>query len=322
MQSPATLAATGLLVAAAAMPLPAHASTRCRPSQEAGWVADVEHLSGGSSSATPGRSSPHGLVPLGIGDGLCALERVENPVGSRRRIILRLAGGDVRALNPGEFLVVPAPRATAGVGRLLDYLMGGRLGGPARVVRAAPRGDACPYRPERLPPVAFVTEGSGTLRVSWPCDQNAAAPWSISLRSLQSDRVSDNGVMRFNFAGIDPSGCTPACLFAVFDARGRPVYRLRIEMRPSQRIPLTSDMRRLPDGPVRQVAIGASLVAQAGRQWRLQGFSLLYNNGCAVPAAGLAAARFYGTPADSPEETCGLSVVAPPAAVTRVAPSG
>lgn len=278
------------------------ARSRCRPSEEAGWLLSIEASTGGRPAAEPFIRSARGRLSVAEGDRLCALEQLVNPPDSRRTIWYRFAGGEKKFLRAGNQVLIPEPKWWAGLKDLANRLLSDSGGDTPLARTPATRGGGCLYNPAGMPTSALVVREWGPLRVAWPCLAGEDGPWVASLAS-RSEKIGEVE-LTLNFIEADLSRCRDQCELRIRDAEGRrPPRIIRITTASAHAAGLPRSIAKIAPGPARTALVGAWLLRPSGdRQWALQGTSLLHAAGCDLPAAAAMAERFYGYPA--PDEPC------------------
>lgn len=294
-----------LLLLGWSAPALAQAGPACSPSDEAGWVARVEYSAPPTNAPLP--RILRGRLALNVSEGapLCVHDLVRNPLGSVRRVWLRLAGEELRSVEPGQDYVVPRPGILAAIGEWFRpfraYSLWNRRN-ENQIQNAHVRGDNCRYRPVEAERVAKVVPSWGPIYLPWACAEGETGPWQVTILS-GSEHASMTAYT--NLVQIDPSMCPRTCLVDVTPVVGTHASSLMMQIMVVNASSLHLPSGNFGDHPdaAHRALIGAELIGgRGGRDWQLQGMSLLWGAGCELPAAGQAASRLYGT--GSAEDVC------------------
>ena len=280
---------------------PAPAVAPCPPAEVAGWVVTIR-----SADRTPSRgTAPFVTTPTGArtvlhaADVLCDGDVVRNPSGSALVVKIRIAG-KVSELRPGAppFKIVRPgwlERVTESAQHLFDtvrrYNRSTRSLSPTGVRGAHPLG--CTTSPMAADGATNFVTSEVRLRLAWNCPQ-AGTRYSVTVVTPEATHklFTDRPQFSLNAKKICPLGCTVSV--APLDSPSSNILHAPIRILQPSEVP--RDIASLPEG-----GGGAELI-EKGPGWRLMGASLLWERGCKVPAAALAARDLYNL--KNPEAVC------------------
>lgn len=286
----------------ASLAAPAPAAAPCPSADVAGWVVTIR---------SAGRRPSRGTAPfvttlkgtravLHAADILCDGDVVRNPSGSALVVKIRIAG-KVSELRPGAppFKIARPgwlERFGESAQGLLDsvrrYDQSRRSLSPTGVRGVHPLG--CTTSPIAGDGATNFVTSDVKLRLAWECP-NIDSRYSVTITTpkVTYDLVTDRPQLRLDANKLCPAGCTVSV--APIGSPSTSILHAPIRVLESSEVP--RDVARLPDGG----AAGAELI-EKGPGWRLMGASLLWERGCKVPEAALAARDLYNL--TNPEAVC------------------